>query len=132
MVRKHDPFVLLVDDHEPGLIRLKKVVEIAGYECEMTLSGADALVLCEARRPSLVVTDLAMPHMDGHGLGRSLRRRYPSLPMLVLTGELLDGPKRAALSRTFHSVLTKPLQVEPFLTLLAELLTQSQAPVPSP
>jgi len=68
-----DPFVLLVDDHEPSLRVLQMVVEGAGYHCLASTSPYEALAFCNARRPRLVITDLKMPRLDGCGLGRSSR-----------------------------------------------------------
>jgi CheY-like chemotaxis protein len=117
--------VLLVDDHEPSLVRLRMVVETAGYACAAVDGPADALAFCESRRPALVVTDLAMPDLDGHTLARRLKSRYPSLPILLLTGEALTALDRAAFGPTFEAVLTKPLDVGPFLSLLDGLIPPS-------
>ncbi len=117
-----EPFVLLVDDHEPSLIKLQKLVESAGYACVATPSAPEALVLCDARRPTLVVTDLSMPRLDGQGLARWLKARYPSMPILLVTGEVLDAPAQASLRRTFAAVLPKPLQVETFLSIVDDLM----------
>jgi CheY-like chemotaxis protein len=120
-----EPIVLLVDDHEPSLVRLRMVVETAGYSCAAAACPAGALAFCETRRPALVVTDLAMPVLDGHALARRLKARYPSLPILLLTGELLAASDRAAFGPTFEAVLTKPLDVGPFLSLLDGLMPPS-------
>ena len=120
-----DPFVLLVDDHEPTLLKLRDVVHSAGYSCVVSRSAPEALVVCDARRPTLVVTDLSMPHLDGQGLARWLKARYPSIPIILVTGEVLDGPTETALRRTFAAVLSKPLHVDPFLTLVDDLMPRA-------
>jgi CheY-like chemotaxis protein len=117
-----EPFVLVVDDHEPSLVKLQRVIEAAGYQCVAAASAPEALVVCDARRPALVVTDLAMPRLDGQGLARWLKARYPSVPILLVTGEVLDAPAQADLGRTFAAVLTKPLEVESFLHLIDSLM----------
>jgi CheY-like chemotaxis protein len=120
-----EPFVLLVDDHEPSLVKLQKVVEAAGYRCVATTSSPEALVVCDARRPALVVTDLSMPRLDGQGLARWLKARYPTIPIMLVTGELLDDPTQSAFRGTFAAVLNKPLQLELFLTTLDDLISRS-------
>jgi CheY-like chemotaxis protein len=117
-----EPVVLLVDDHPLCLRNLCLLVESAGYDCAAAASPAAALSFCEARHPALVVTDLAMPRLDGHGLARTLKARYPSMPILLLTGEPIPPSAHAVLDRTFHAVLSKPLEVAPFLTILGELM----------
>ena len=127
----HEPFVLLVDDDEPSLMKLKKVLEATGFRCVAATSAAEALVVCDARRPSLVVTDLSMPRLDGRGLARWLKARYPSMPILLVTGEYLDGRTQDVFQRTFAAVLPKPLQFDTFLSLVDNLMPlSSRAPRP--
>jgi CheY-like chemotaxis protein len=121
------PFVLLVDDHESSLSTLRQVVESAGHGCVATLSASEALAFCDARRPAVVVTDLAMPMLDGQGLARWLKARFPTIPILLVTGETLDAGTRASLLSTFLAVLAKPLEVAEFLSLLDELMPRERA-----
>jgi CheY-like chemotaxis protein len=99
------------------------VVESAGHSCVAKSSAPEALRYCEKRRPSLAVTDLIMPNVDGRGLAKGLRARHPGLPILLVTGELLDATALSSLHRTFQAVLIKPLEVEPFLALVDELIS---------
>jgi CheY-like chemotaxis protein len=117
-----NPFVLLVDDHEASLESLRLVVETAGHDCVATSSASDALVYCDRRRPSVVVTDLAMPQLDGQGLARWIKARYPTVPILLITGEALDAEAVSGLRCTFSAVLAKPIEIEPFLDLLEHLM----------
>lgn len=121
-----EPFILLVDDHEPTLRKLQQVVECAGYPSVATCSAPEALALSDARRPALVVTDLSMPQLDGRGLARWLKARYPSIPIILVTGELLDASTTSAFQRTFAAVLPKPLHVEAFLDLVANLMPRPE------
>jgi CheY-like chemotaxis protein len=116
------PFLLLVDDHEPSLRKLEVLLESVGYACVSTLCSSEALAYCRTRRPSLVVTDLAMPQLDGHDLACGLKARFPGLPIVLLTGEMLDASRQEKLSRTFTSVFSKPLEVESFLALIESLM----------
>src|SRR4051794_3010449 len=95
------PFVLLVDDDLRTLDRLQRIVQTAGHPCVVAGSPAEALYYCDANRPAVVVTDLAMPRLDGAGLARWLKARYPALPLLLVTGESIDEAERALLSATF-------------------------------
>ena len=117
-----EPFVLLVDDHGPSLALLRALVESAGLACLSARSGAEALACCDVRRPAVVVTDLIMPTLDGRCLARWLEARFPKLPILLMTGEHLDSEAIEGFQRTFCAVLTKPLELDHFLTLLRELM----------
>ncbi|HEV3165583.1 MAG TPA: response regulator [Isosphaeraceae bacterium] len=120
------PFVLLVDDHEMCLQLLREIVESAGHRCVTATSGADALVLCADHRPQAVVTDLSMPGVDGGVLAQWLRARYPTVPLVLLTGQDLDGPACDRLRETFTSILRKPVEPEHLLDVLGWLVSPCQ------
>ena len=115
------PYVLLVDDHLPSLSRLRSVVELAGHPVSAG-SATDALSTCDSCRPQVVVTDLAMPNLNGHGLALWLRERYPSVPIILVTGEQLDPRTRDLFRGLFTAVFSKPLDVEVFLEKLDRLM----------
>ncbi len=117
-----DPFVLLVDDHAPSLRQLHDVVTLFGHPCVSAGSASAALVYCDSRSPHVVVTDLSMPDLDGQGLARWLKARFPTLPIILVTGEELDAPTLAALRQTFEEVLKKPVNIETFLRVLERLM----------
>lgn len=119
------PYVLLVDDHQPSLQSLSQVVERSGYRCVMAGSATEALARCDAQRPQVVVTDLSMPNMDGCGLALWLNSRYPSIPLLLMTGQELDASDLEDLRRTFTAVFPKPVDIEWFLRWIDRLMPQS-------
>ena len=109
---RHLPCVLLVDDD--ALVRdvLALSLEDSGYAVLSADSGKAALSLLEsARRVDILVSDLAMPDMDGLALIRAVQDRQPDLPAVLLTGYAGDGATLAvggAISGTF-SLLRKPV-----------------------
>jgi CheY-like chemotaxis protein len=122
-------YVLLVDDHEPSLRHLQEAIGQAGHRSIAARSGAEALVCCESRRPQVVVTDLVMPHLDGKGLATWLRPRFPSVPLILMTGEELDPKALRDLLRIFAAVLAKPIDIDRLLRLLDRLMPP---PAPGP
>lgn len=114
--------VLLVDDYEPCLQLLRALVESAGHRCAIARNGPDALDFCRKRQPVAVVTDLAMPGLDGGRLAHGIKLQYPSVPVLLLTGHDLDGPLIDRLRTTFSAVLPKPVDPERLLRVLAQTL----------
>lgn len=116
------PYVLLVDDDDPSLRLLQTIVELAGHRCVPARSATDAISSCDCARPQVVVTDLMMPNLDGHGLALWLRKRYPSVPIILLTGEDLDPRDRLRFRETFAAVFTKPLDVASFLNRLGRFM----------
>ena len=78
--------VLLVDD-EPAIrdilsIRLKE----AGFEAEQAGDGIDGLAKLRKGLPHLIISDIEMPRMSGIEFISIVRRRFPQLPVIVLSG----------------------------------------------
>jgi DNA-binding response OmpR family regulator len=85
--------VLIVDDEEGIAEAIGYLVEIAGYVPMLASNGDQALELARAQWPSLVITDLMMPRMDGVGLITALRteaertgRRMPAIMLMTAGG----------------------------------------------
>jgi len=78
--------ILLVDDELPVLRSLAKALAGEGYQLSQALSGDEALALTGERDYDVVVTDLMMPGMNGLELLRTLRRRDPGIPLIMITG----------------------------------------------
>jgi putative two-component system response regulator len=81
-----EPMRCIVVDDEPHLRRvLVRLMKSDGFTCEEAGSGVEALEAL-ARRPAvLVLTDLHMPDLDGIGLLRQVRQRYPDTAVMLIT-----------------------------------------------
>lgn len=115
-----EPYVLLVDDEATSVGPLEELVRLSGFATVATRSATDALACCFHRRPHLVVTDLVMPGPDGRALARRVRRRYPNVPILLVTGQNLESPDWAFPGDMFQEVFSKPLDLDRFLTVLGK------------
>jgi len=116
------PYVLLVDDEEASFLPLVELVKFAGFASMAARSATDALACCYQRRPSVVVTDLDMPGPDGRALARRLRKRFPEIPTVLVTGQNLEHPDWAVPDGLFEAVFPKPLDFDRFITLLGRLM----------
>lgn len=123
--RPENPYVLLVDDDRLGVRCLKAVVEGAGYACALAYGAREALSYCEEQRPQVVVTDLSMPNLDGCGLASWMKTRFPSVPILLMTGEDLSDIDHAHLKRSFTTIFTKPVDIERFLSWIERLMPRN-------
>ncbi|WP_434581043.1 PAS domain S-box protein [Pseudomonas sp. Z5-35] len=86
--------VLVVDDDSLVLTSTRLMIEDLGHRVHCAPSGAQALELYERNQGiDLVITDMAMPQMDGAQLAKLLRMRQPNLPIILATGyaERLEG-----------------------------------------
>jgi len=80
--------VLVIDDEEPTRTVVKEMLERLGCRVFAEESGKDGLKNLEqsASEVSLVLLDLTMPVMDGEQTFREIRRRYPDLPVVIMSG----------------------------------------------
>jgi CheY-like chemotaxis protein len=118
------PYVLLVDDEIRSVEPLGELVRFSGFASVATRSATDALACCLHRRPSVVVTDLVMPGPDGRALARWVRRRHPTIPIVLVTGQDLEDPRWAIPGELFAEVFSKPLDLDRFLKTLAWLMAR--------
>jgi len=109
--------ILVVDDDSSMRFLLKMLFESAGYEVVEAQHGAAALERLKEARPSLVVTDLMMPVMDGIQLIERLRSdpETQSIPILAMTAQLAEVAEPA------DAVQRKPFDPDRFLEIARRL-----------
>jgi two-component system KDP operon response regulator KdpE len=115
-----DPLILVVDDDPSIRQTLTREMALAGFETIAAADGAEGEALFEERRPDLVITDLAMPRMDGLGLLAAIRR-IDATPVLVLSVRGEEEDKVRALDLGADDYVTKPFSLR---ELLARVRTQ--------
>ncbi|TFW20606.1 response regulator, partial [Massilia arenosa] len=104
--------VLLVDDSETVLEASRALLEQLGFVVVTAASADEALALLAQQvvAPGLVLSDIVMPGtLDGIGLARAVRARWPELPVILATGFSLD--EDATLGAGF-AVLRKPYTLD--------------------
>lgn len=102
--------ILVVDDERQITRVLRMALQSSGYTVETATNGAEALDKFQAQPPDLVITDLAMPQMDGLELTRAIRR-IADTPIIVLSVRDADAMKVAALDDGADDYLTKPFSM---------------------
>ena len=81
--------ILIVDDLPTNRMLLKAALEPAGYSFCEAEDGEQALLEIERDSFDLIITDYLMPNLDGFGLLKKVRERFPEeqLPVIVVSGE---------------------------------------------
>ena len=106
--------ILVVDD-EPQITRvLRTSLQSNGHEVTVAQDGADALAHFMKAQPDLVITDLAMPGMDGIELTKEIRERS-QVPIIVLSVRSQDAAKVSALDEGADDYITKPFSIQELL-----------------
>ncbi|MEO6272124.1 MAG: response regulator, partial [Rhodoferax sp.] len=102
--------ILIVDD-DPALLRLLALrLHYEGHTAIEAASGAAALAKLEQELPHTMITDLQMPGMDGLQLFEAVHRRYPLLPVLMLTANGTIAHAVKAMQRGVFGYITKPFE----------------------
>ncbi|HWG59735.1 MAG TPA: response regulator [Candidatus Acidoferrales bacterium] len=114
--------ILLVDDEENALTIRKLVLEQAGYDVLLASGARQALDTLAAQAVNLVLSDQLMPGMNGVELTREIKKRWPRLPVLLLSGvnELPEGVQCA------DGFLSKTEGPARLLDTIAAMLTKSR------
>lgn len=115
------PKILVVDDDADTRRILRYLLEPLAAVIEAE-GGAAALVKIEAERPQLVLLDLVMPEVGGLDVLDLGMRRDPSLIVVMLTGQSDIGVARSALEKGARAFITKPIDPERLLEVIADLL----------
>jgi CheY-like chemotaxis protein len=85
--RGFDFRILIVDD-EPAILETSAaVLGTKGYEVRTAADGFQALAELTRSLPDLIISDLRMPNMSGFELLSVIRRRFPHIPVIAISGE---------------------------------------------
>ncbi|MFZ3343444.1 MAG: response regulator transcription factor [Terriglobales bacterium] len=106
--------ILVVDDESQITRVLRTTLSSHGYDIRVANDGETALEIMKDWKPDLVITDLAMPNMDGLELCRRLRART-LVPIIVLSVRGEERTKVKALDAGADDYVTKPFGMEELL-----------------
>jgi two-component system, OmpR family, KDP operon response regulator KdpE len=117
--------ILLVDD-EPQILRmLRTALQASGYRVDTASQGLEAYDRFEAEPPDLIITDLAMPQMNGLDLTEAVRRAS-RLPIIVLSVRDTEQMKIRALDMGADDYLIKPFSIPELLARVRVQLRRSE------
>lgn len=119
--------LLLVDDSAVNQVIVGDYLRTIGFEVLMAANGAEALEVLDREAIALVLTDLSMPVLDGHGLLQEIRRRGLTMPVVALTGESQPAIRLSCRQAGMAAYLTKPLDYNQALNDLVEALDNATA-----
>ena len=126
-------YVLIVEDVPDILRLLEETLKFKGYQAVTAFNGQEALEIIRRQRPSLVITDIMMPKLDGFGLVHRLRINPETrdIPVIFLTATYVALEDKAfALNIGATRFIEKPVNFERFLETIEELMT-SRVPAPA-
>ncbi len=126
MANKNDSKKILVveDEHHiaEGIILN---LEFAGYDVEWANNGVIGLDLWKNFKPDLIVLDIMMPELDGHGVLKEIRKQDQQLPILILSAKNASVDKVKAFKEGVDDYLGKPFALDEFLARVERLLLKA-------
>ena len=120
--------ILIVDDNEPDRELLKMLLEFNGYRVTVAGNGIEALAAARSCRPDAIVSDVAMPKMDGFVLCHTWMQDadLKAIPFIFYSANLtLAEDVHVGKVLGAARYLIKPMQQEGFLQELRSVLQQS-------
>ncbi|KAB0686184.1 response regulator [Burkholderia territorii] len=103
--------VLVAEDHEVNRELIRDQLDALGYTCDIVENGLVALRYFNERHYDLVLTDLAMPVMDGYTLATCLRNQGARTPIIAITADVTAANTRRAQEAGISGVLLKPMSL---------------------
>ena len=121
--------ILVLDDEPSILLMIKKMLEKAGHEVAIALNGKEGMLLFEKNKPDLLITDIIMPEKEGLETIFELRKMYPDLKIIAISGGgriSPDGYLPGAKLLGANMVFQKPLNQKEFVNAVAQLLGENK------
>jgi CheY-like chemotaxis protein/anti-sigma regulatory factor (Ser/Thr protein kinase) len=115
--------ILVVDDNGDAADTLAMLLSLSGFEAQVAYTPSEALNRMKAFDPEVAVLDIGLPEMDGYELARRLRQGTPPFQgkLIALTGYGQQQDVENAMSAGFDAHLTKPVEPDKLLELIARL-----------
>jgi CheY-like chemotaxis protein len=126
LVDPGDGTILVVDDEPTILKTIQAALEAEGYSVQTARNGGHAIAVWRRMevKPDLLLTDVAMPEMDGVELARHLQKRQPGLKVLLMSGYGDRVLARHGESPEDVALLNKPFRLATVLRRVAQSLAE--------
>ena len=127
--------ILIIDDEPQIRSMLKLMLEREGYEVVEAPDGVAGIKVYRQNPADLIITDLIMPNKDGIGMIIDLKKEFPEVKIIAMSGGGLnkpDGYLKGAKKLGASCTLTKPIDREEILRVVAAILKNTPLPEEQP
>ena len=109
--------VLIVDDEPHNVGVAQKVLDYNGATVYTAKDGIEGMRLLDGIKPTFILLDLSMPHMDGVEMHQNLRAHsdYQQIPVIALTAHAMQRDRERVMEAGFNGYISKPFRIETFL-----------------
>jgi len=114
--------ILVVDPEESIRETLSKIVNPMGFEVVATSQGKEALEILNRESIYILITNIAMPEMDGFELMKTIRTKFPSLPILCMNGPASPYPYTDVVASGATDYINKPFTIDEMTAKLNRII----------
>lgn len=100
--------LLIVDDEDEIREALSRHFRFLGYDVQTAGNGAEALAELASRKIDVIISDIVMPVMDGVDLLRTVRKEYPMIRVIIMTGYVTQENVLACIRHDADTCVFKP------------------------
>ncbi|MEI7947509.1 MAG: response regulator, partial [bacterium] len=122
-VRPGKPVVLIVEDNLDSLCAIRALLA-EDYELIEALDGETAVSLAKKHQPDIILSDIALPVMDGIAVLAAIRENESlrDTPVIAVTASAMKGDRETILAHGFDGYISKPIDTELLIKALREVL----------
>ncbi len=127
--------ILIIDDEPQIRSMLRLMLERAGYEVVEASDGIDGIRIYRQNPTDLIITDLIMPNKDGIGMIIDLKKEFPEVRIIAMSGGGLNKPEgylQGAKKLGATYTLTKPIDREEMIKAVKDTLKGTESRVDPP
>lgn len=118
--------VLVVDDDPQIRSFIVNILSSKGQRCDEASDGIEALKMFEEKRYDVIISDIVMPGMDGITFLGKIIKRYPHIPVMIMTGHLQDYSAEMAIRFGAREFIKKPFSVIEFLLRFQKMMKEQE------
>jgi two-component system, cell cycle response regulator DivK len=121
--------ILVIDDNPVNLRLAAEVLRSEGHRVLRAEDAEEALALLDLQLPDLVLTDIALPGIDGLELTRRIRAdpRLRNLPVVALTASAMKGDEKRVLAAGCDAYISKPLDTRQLNLRISAILADRKS-----
>jgi CheY-like chemotaxis protein len=116
--------ILLVEDNPQNRYLMTFLLEKNGYTVDVAEDGEQALTMLETSAPDLILMDMQLPKLDGYEATGRIKAddRLRAIPLVALTAHSMKGDRAKAIDAGCDAYVTKPVDADEILALIARLI----------
>lgn len=115
--------ILLAEDHPQNRRLIKRLLSKLGYTVYEASDGNEAIEMCHAHKPDIILMDIHMPDVDGLQAFKVLRELGYRKPIIALTANAMKNEVEEYLSLGFDAYVEKPIDRQKLISTMATLLS---------